>query len=201
MRKPLIFILFFCLTSIALWAAEENEQISRFERAALNRESSAEAYRLDAEQKVKDSDFLANRLAPSATNSELRAFYVDSAGSKYEKAGDLMVMARRQYQLALTNWGSAEREYRLWEDAELKVARAVSKASDVRMEAFRCAGLASEYFEAGALHYGDANKFEKQGACFSKASLILEEIAKERARPVRKKTVVESPPAETGGAR
>ena len=201
MRKAWILILIFTFARLGFGAADENEQISRFERAAMNRESAAESYRLEAEKMAKDSDYLVNSMAPSATNVEQRSYYVDSAGVKYEKAGDLMLMSRRPYQMAMTNWGNAERDYRLWEDADLKVARAVTKTDESRLEAFRCAGQAADYFEAAAEQYGDVEKFEKQGTCFTKASLMLEELAKERARPIRKKMVTESLINETGGAR
>jgi hypothetical protein len=201
MRNAWILILIFTFARLGFAAADENEQISRFERAAMNRESAAESYRLEAEKMAKDSDYLVNSMAPSATNVEQRSYYVDSAGVKYEKAGDLMLMSRRQYQMAMTNWGNAERDYRLWEDADLKVARAVTKVDESRLEAFRCAGQAADYFEAAAEQYGDVEKFEKQGTCFTKASLMLEELAKERARPIRKKMVTESLINETGGAR
>ncbi len=201
MKKFWMVILLISGVLSGLWAMEENEPVSRYERAALNRESAAESFRMEAEKMAKDSDFLANSLAPSATNSHQRILYVDSAGVKYEKAGDLMVLARRQYQMALTNWANAERDYRVWEDAELKGARALAKMDESRLEAFRCAGLAADYFEAGAEQYGDVDKFDKQGICFTKASLILEELAKERARPVRKKTTAETPAGETGGVK
>jgi len=185
--------------AFAVSAADENTAVSRFERAALTRESAAESYRLEAEKLAQDSDFFANSLAPSATNFQQRIYYVDSAGVKYERAGDLMVLARRQYMMALTNWSHAEREYRLQEEGEIKAARAAVKTDENRMEAYRCAGMAADYYEAGAEHYGDVDKFEKQGACFTKASMVLEEVAKERARPIRKKVDPPPVPVPAGG--
>ena len=201
MRKPWIVFFILCVVGWAYGAAEESEQISRFERAALSRESAAESYRMEAETFAKDSDYLANTLAPNSTNSRQRVSYVDSAGVKYEKAGDLMVLARRQYQMALTNWTNAEREYRFSEDTEPQAVRALLKTEESRKEAFLCGGVAADYFEAGAAQYGDGDKFEKQGACFTKASLVLEEIAKERTRPVRKRNTGESPAGVMGGGK
>ena len=201
MRKSWLVFFILCVAGWTLNAAEETEQISRFERAALTRESAAESYRMEAETLAKDSDFLANSLAPNSSNSQQRIYYSDASGVKYEKAGDLMVVVRRQYQMALTNWTSAEREYRLSEDTEPQAVRARSKGEENRLESYRCAGVAADYFEAGATYYGDADKYEKQGGCFTKASLILEELAKDRSRPVRKKPAVESVANETKGVR
>lgn len=200
MRTFCLIFLLVGLARIAGATPDESEQVSRYERAALNRESAAESYRMEAEKLAKDSDFLANSMAPSATNFKQRAYYVDSAGVQYEKAGDLMLMARKQYQLALTNWSNAEREYRFWEDAEPKVNRALAKVEENRLEAYHCAGLAADYLETGADHYADVEKFEKQAICLGKAAQILEEVARERARRIRKKTTEESPPSSTGGA-